>query len=165
MCLFKRHILICFRKTNFYWLLGWKNFFTNLFCHNKNSPKTLFPKHNFQQKKNNNNNGINRKGSPNILHYNMFNTTKSKFFSSQLNTKFPAKNWFTQFFFKQMFYYKNYLKQKSFLIRSPSHILSATMGGAVVSKCHKMDMNEYPNIFGCHIFQWTNIQIYLDATY
>ena len=75
-----------------------------------------------------------------------FSTTKKNFF---LSTK-QARNWFTQ----KMFKYKIYLKPKRIIIRSLSHIMSATKGGgAVVSKCRKMDMNEYQNIFGCHIFQ------------
>ena len=36
---------------------------------------------------------------------------------------------------------------------------------AVMSKYHKMDMNEYPSIFRCHIMYQTNIWIYLNATY
>ena len=35
----------------------------------------------------------------------------------------------------------------------------------VMSKYHKMDTNKYPNIFGFHIMNRTNIQIYLDAIY
>ena len=35
----------------------------------------------------------------------------------------------------------------------------------VMSEYHKMDMNKYWNILGCHIMYRTNIQIYLDATY
>ena len=33
------------------------------------------------------------------------------------------------------------------------------------SEYHKIDMNKYPNIFGCHIMYRTVIQIYLDATF
>ena len=35
----------------------------------------------------------------------------------------------------------------------------------VMSKYHKMDPNEYPNIFWCHIIKQTNIQIVVDAKY
>ena len=35
---------------------------------------------------------------------------------------------------------------------------------AVMSEYHKMDTNEYPNIFGCHIM-YQMIGIYSDATY
>ena len=35
----------------------------------------------------------------------------------------------------------------------------------VMSEYHKMDTNEYPNIFGCHIRYRMNIRIYSDATY
>ena len=31
------------------------------------------------------------------------------------------------------------------------------MEPSVMSKYHKLDMNEYPNIFGCHIIYQTNI--------
>ena len=34
-----------------------------------------------------------------------------------------------------------------------------------MSEYHKMDTNEYPNIFGCHIIYRMNIQIYSNATY
>ena len=34
-----------------------------------------------------------------------------------------------------------------------------------MSKYHKIDTNEYPNIFGCHIMYQKNIQIHSDATY
>ena len=36
---------------------------------------------------------------------------------------------------------------------------------SVMNKYHKMDTNEYLNIFGCHIMYRKNIQIYSDATY
>ena len=35
----------------------------------------------------------------------------------------------------------------------------------VMSKYHKMDQKKYTNIFECHIFYRTNIQIYSDVTY
>ena len=35
----------------------------------------------------------------------------------------------------------------------------------VMSEYNKMDMNEYPNIFGYHIMYRMNIQIYSDAKY
>ena len=36
---------------------------------------------------------------------------------------------------------------------------------SVMSKFHKMDPNEYPNKFGCHIIYRTDIRIYSDAIY
>ena len=35
----------------------------------------------------------------------------------------------------------------------------------LTSKYHKMDTNDYPNIFGCHIMYQTNILIYSNETY
>ena len=37
--------------------------------------------------------------------------------------------------------------------------------GAVMSEYYKMDRNEFPNVFGCHIIYGTSIPIYLDAKY
>ena len=33
-----------------------------------------------------------------------------------------------------------------------------------MGKYHKIHLNKYPNIFGCHIIYRMNIQIYLDTT-
>ena len=44
-------------------------------------------------------------------------------------------------------------------------LLLTALAIPVMSKYHKMDTNEYPNIFECHILYRTNIRIYLDATY
>ena len=140
-CLFKQPIFICFRKTNFDWLKGWKNLFTNLFYNNINWPKNLFTNHNFQQKT----------YLPNIFSAKKTNLVKptekihqtfcikhvlikqNKLKKKNLLPKhfFPARNCLTKFLFnKNMCYCKNYLKKIYIFLLGAFHILcQPPMGG------------------------------------
>ena len=46
-----------------------------------------------------------------------------------------------------------------------STVYSTVYTGPVMSKYHKIDINQYPNIFGCHNMYQKKIRIYSDATY
>ena len=58
------------------------------------------------------------------------------------------------------------LTKKKFLLPELYSLKSVQIWsmGPLTSEDHKMDTNEDPNIFGCHIIYRMNIQIYSDAT-